>query len=115
MRERCLTDVGRPRRIERRAVLEPELGDAVPRFTALVRRRAGHQADAVLLQLRKRPHVRNVLVDPPAMESLARPGRRTAQQNHDLDHGMEATRSPTNRSASAARAAADTTPAAPSA
>src|SRR5262245_38026187 len=69
----------RPRALQRSAIIEPELGDAVPWLTALVGRRAGDQAHAIFSQVGKLLAVCHVLVQPPAVESLARPACRAAQ------------------------------------
>src|SRR5262249_40178014 len=88
--QRDLSDLGRPRAIERGAVVEPELGDPVPRLAAFLRRRAGDQAHAILSQVGQRLAVRHVLVEPPAVEPLAAPALWPTQQHHDLDHWASA-------------------------
>src|SRR5262249_21590240 len=90
VRERELADLRRPRAVERGAIVEPQLGDPIPRLAALVRRRACDQAHPVLPEVRELLRVGHVLVDPPAMEALPAPRRPASQQHHDLDHWARA-------------------------
>ena len=81
-------DVGRPRRLEGGAAVEPELGDPVPRLPPLVRGRARDQAHAILPEAGELLGVGHVLVEPPAMELLTGDALAAAKHGEDLDRAL---------------------------